>query len=907
MKKRIILIITFLTSLSLSHFTFADTVNQWVFQGTIKPKSIRVVVVDPATNTTYVGTDTAGVWAKGASSGWVSVGPESGAGALLNSVSALTINNGKIFAGTNTGVFYRSLSPTTSGGWTQVGLAPEMAGSLTRPVYSLQVSVMNSLLIAGTNEGVWIKSMTGEDFSSGFWKLVGPLDGAGSHRRESYDLSLQGSPSIIYVATAAGVLWNDLSSGIGSPWSLVGPASGSGSLTGRIYSLELNVSSSLLYAGTSAGVFFKNISPGDTSDWSLMGPPSGSPGAFAGRADSLRLDLGRSTLYVGSATSVFKKMIGHFPSPPPEWIRVGPPMGTDGTLSGSVSGLYAQESILYAATPDGLFSKNVTDTSGWFLVGGDPALPDADIDSAVLYGSVLYVVGPDLNGVWSKNLADATSHWNPLGAGPGDGSSTYHINTLFLRGSILYAGTSSTEIGTLPGVFFRDLAPGGVPRWIRLDPSAGSSGSLSQPVYSFYAEGSSLYVGTLAGVFYRDLSTPSVVWTRVGSTVFSARVNSLLVYNSKIYAGTPGGVWSKSISPMATDDWMLVGPATSMEGALSGDAAVVNSILVNGNTFYAGTQGGLRSYNPDSPGSRWLPVSSITDSINKMILRQGNNQSRLYLATRSQGIFESDTALMHFSPFNTGLTNTTSVKTLLLSSEPSQPLYAGLTRRGGVYRIQSSVCQNGIVEPRETPLYEECDDGNAILLDGCSTTCTSESIRLSGPATIATQPGQTQSLNVTLTRTGFTASARLIRRSLVPSVDITISPDPLAVPSGTGSTTIPVSLRVGSDVAPGTYDLILGSQVEGGTLTADTNSIHVTVTPIPGSGGSGGSGGISGSGGVTGSGGSGGSGGISGASGSSEGSGAASGTSTGTGGTSGVTPAESPAENAGGCSCHLEP
>lgn len=821
MKKITVQIIVLLVALTINHPAFAERVNQWIFQGTIKPKSIRTVIVDPSTDITYVGTDTAGVWAKKTSFEWKSVGPETGAGALTNSVSSLSIGNGMLFAGTTMGVFYRNLSASSDVGWNRLGPAPEASGALIRPVSSLTGN--GAILIAGTDQGVWRKDI-GTELLTNDWLLLGPDSGPGSHLRESYDLFLRASDLMIYVGTKEGVLSKNLASTSGS-WSRVGPEMGDGSLTGRIYSLAHNQSSSVLYAATNNGVFSKNISEGDTTGWSLVGLATGE-GSLVGRVDVLYVNMDISTLYAGSSNGVFSKNIGHLGASP-AWTRVGPSPGTEGALSGPVSGLYAQESILYAATPNGLFSKNMTGTSGWALVGGDQTLPDADIDSAVFYGNVLYVASPGLNGVWSKNLADVASRWSSLGAGPGDGSSTHRINTLFLRGSILYAGTSA-EIGTPSGVFFRNLAPGSVPGWTRFGPAAGSSGSLDHPVYSFYVDGSTLYVGTFAGVFQRDLSAPSsAAWMRVGSpTDFSVRVNALSIYHSKLYAGTLGGVWSKSIRPAATDNWAP--DRILSEGREMGE---VNGLLVYGDHLYAATQDGLRLYTDSPDGARWSSVSSTTDVVNAMVLRQGANQSRLYLATRNQGVLESDNALMHFSPFNALLTNTTNVKTLFLSSESSRPIYAGLTGRGGVYRMQPSGCQNGIVEPREPPPHEECDDGNSTLLDGCSATCTSETISLSGPATGTVQAGRTLSLDLTLVRTGFTAATRIVRHSVSPSADITLVSDPQIVSSGTGSATIPVSLQVGSGVAAGTYDLVLRGRVEGGTLEADTGLIRVTVTP----------------------------------------------------------------------------
>ena len=181
---------------------------------------------------------------------------------------------------------------------------------------------------------------------------------------------------------------------------------------------------------------------------------------------------------------------------------------------------------------------------------------------------------------------------------------------------------------------------------------------------------STIFAGTYNGVYARTGDGPWTDVSAAGSSSSSFRRNHHVLYaNSKLYAATENGVWSKSDTDSALS---LLGPSTG-PGSLT---SVVNDLAYSENTIFACTNAGV--FSKAESADAW---SSITPPLPnaKALLRTSDT---LYVGTSDAGVYskkDTDTSWTRVGPNSGEGSFTDSVFSLLLDHDT---LYLGSKNKG---------------------------------------------------------------------------------------------------------------------------------------------------------------------------------------------------------------------------------
>ena len=140
-------------------------------------------------------------------------------------------------------------------------------------------------------------------------------------------------------------------------------------------------------------------------------------------------------------------------------------------------------------------------------------------------------------------------------------------------------------------------------------------------IYSLVFSGADLLAATSFGVFRS--SNNGTDWIEVDSGLTDIYVNSLVISNKGIFAGTNGG--GIFLSTNNGTSW------TSVSSGLTNPTVIC--LAVGSNALYAGTYGGIFLSTNDSS---WAPIDSgLTNTIINSIIFDGSNT----LAATKGGIF----------------------------------------------------------------------------------------------------------------------------------------------------------------------------------------------------------------------------------------------------------------------------
>ena len=199
------------------------------------------------------------------------------------------------------------------------------------------------------------------------------------------------------------------------------------------------------------------------------------------------------------------------------------------------------------------------------------------------------------------------------------------------------AGGEDLFAGTMTAVF---VSSNGGASWTATN--YGSTGMPNDTVRSLTFYGGDLLGGSDEGVYLSTDNGES--WTIANSGLPSAAL-CLAVFDTSIIAGTSNGVFLTSVNGTG---WM---PANSGLTNLN-----VQSLLVHGDSIYAGTSGGGIFLSADS-GAAWTSAGSGLTNLHVNGLAFGS--AYLYAATSGAGVFRSSAQDILWSQSNSGLGGST--------------------------------------------------------------------------------------------------------------------------------------------------------------------------------------------------------------------------------------------------------
>tara|TARA_R110000796_G_scaffold252640_2_gene389880 strand:- start:127983 stop:143453 length:15471 start_codon:yes stop_codon:yes gene_type:complete len=241
----------------------------------------------------------------------------------------------------------------------------------------------------------------------------------------------------------------------------------------------------------------------------------------------------------------------------------------------------------------------ITDKDFWsFHTECEPLVLTQPEDETGYLGQSATFSVPEVDGAsyqWFEKGEDA---WNTLPSGQDGFPNTANINTIFVEGDKLYAGTGAGLA----------ISTDGGSNWTTTERDQNGFGT-SSVVNSVYAQGDNIYVGTTAGISISTDGGNSWTATGRGENGFSVanalagnvvEVNSVFAGGNTVYAGMAEGI---SISTDGGANW------TTTQSGVNGFAnGSVLSIYADGDKVYAGTFNGGLSISTDG-GVNWNTIS----------------------------------------------------------------------------------------------------------------------------------------------------------------------------------------------------------------------------------------------------------------------------------------------------------
>ncbi len=716
---------------------------------------------------------------------WVSHGPESGP---ITAIAVAPTNPATIYAGAY-GV-YRS----TDGGATWSSASAGITDAFVADIV-VDPTDPATVYVATSSDGVLRTTDGGQTWASlGLTTLqvrtvaVDPTDPA-----RLYVATYNGGG--IFASLDDGATWQAASAGLG---------------TQGVSALAIDPTTpSVVYAATYGAGVYKTTTSG--ASWTA---------ANAG-IDKLAMDLRAmvmdphdpQTLWVASSGGVYKTTTGGASW---QWVNAGP-----GKLVEALAIDPAAPDVLYESTFDGIFrstdggaswaaaSDGLTDP--WTkAVAFDPTTPGTAYAASNASGVFKTSTG---GAAWAPANGGLTTSWVQSIAIDPSGSGTMYTATF---GQGVFRGTTRgdhwtamnaglvnhilmavaidpvTSTTVYVGTFGNGVATSTDAGATWTTTSAGLANANVMSVAAAATDPVTIYAGTQAGL-YRSTGS---MWTYLGffdkyvTAVAVDPVDPLTVYitasGNGLYKTTDGGAtWTLANAGLGcawpdglfrSDDagasWQR---ADTGIPSLTGVLGVATDPFVADTAYAAIFAGGL--FRTTDGGAHWAPVAPET--LHNALLRAvavDSATGTLYAGSNGGGVFVlqrcGDGVLDPGEACDDGNTASGDCCSSFCEIEPAGTACRPATSAcdavercdgaSATCPADASVCGNGTVE---TACGEECDDGNAVNGDGCSSTCTIEVTPTPTftprPATPTVTPTSTSSLPSTVTPTLVTTPTPL--------------------------------------------------------------------------------------------------------------------------------------------------
>ncbi len=349
-----------------------------------------------------------------------------------------------------------------------------------------------------------------------------------------------------------------------------------------------------------------------------------------------------------------------------EWEKAGGPEGCE------ITALCGTGSTFFAGTNSFGIFRSIDSGQSWAPV--NTGFPTANVHSLAAYENYIFVgtYAPDTSSINNNFLisTDNGATWTAAN----EGLPAYqYVSSIAVNGTNIYAGMQ------YDGVY---LSSDAGKNWSAVNSGLPLSPSFN--VFSLAAIGNNIFAGTNDGVYIS--SDTGKTWTQVNSGFSNLHVNSLVVSDSTIFAGTvqygvllssdTGKSWSKvneglplppqyqKVNSLAIDDGnifalMRYTVFISTNNGAHWDTITTNfpqpltSLAASGNSVVIGTRysGIFRSTNDEKSSNAvnsGLPMNLAVTSLET----NGNN---LFSATYHNGIFLSRDAGTSWKPINSDL------------------------------------------------------------------------------------------------------------------------------------------------------------------------------------------------------------------------------------------------------------
>jgi hypothetical protein len=291
---------------------------------------------------------------------------------------------------------------------------------------------------------------------------------------------------------------------------------------------------------------------------------------------------------------------------------------TKGPYGGSVTCLYASDTIIYVGTASGgVFRTTSAAATSWRYANYD-GLTHPSINSITAIGN--YVMAGTNGGVFKSN--NAGNAWTA--------SNTGLTNTTVL--SLITAG-DHVIAGTNGGGIFLSHDSGST--W-----EASNVGLTNLVITGFAYDGTTIYASTKGGVYSSVDEGDS--WTVMNTGLVNLDLKSIAVSGNSIFvANSNGGIF---VTPKSLTNWTPSG---------AGIDTSVNSLYAAGGIVYASTNLGV--YQSPDQNIQWTAMNTgYTGPVNVSVLYNG----KLFAGSKDDGIYRSTSlATGGWKEFNTGFNN----------------------------------------------------------------------------------------------------------------------------------------------------------------------------------------------------------------------------------------------------------
>jgi len=532
-------------------------------------------------------------------------------------------------------------------------------------------------LFAGTELGVFSSTNDGTDWND--LNISSPVPGVTAIAANGNAILTLNTAGQLYLTRDNGVSWQESGNGIGAV---------------LIYTIEAN--NGIFFAGTDMGVFH---STDNGLNWNNTSTSVLVEGAFT-------LGVNDTTIYVGTNYGIYSST-----DTATTWTAVG--VGLDS--AGIINAILAYDTVLIAATPNGLYRKTASDSiwskenSGLNLnvslyataltqSGGNifAAIEHAGIyvssdggntwnmagDSKII-GALYYALAANNGYVFTGTAAgvyrysDSSVFWSVENIGLTD------MNILCLT-----AGDSSVYAGSFGGGTFQTTNNG--KNWL---PTQFVALNVATSLASFDSE---IFMGTFEDGIFRSTNDGGS-WTPINVGLGQqGYVRAIIPFRKDLFIGTGGGVYRSSdtgsiwtavntgLKNEALDVYTIAASDSTLFGGTWGgsvyrstnngviwqndsirstnsNSVYTRSLFVYGNYIFAGTWGGgiYRSIIHDSNGLRWnVPDTAPSNQYIQSFAASGN---LLFVGTDGGGVYMSKDSGNIWEAINYELTDTNAI------------------------------------------------------------------------------------------------------------------------------------------------------------------------------------------------------------------------------------------------------
>lgn len=271
-----------------------------------------------------------------------------------------------------------------------------------------------------------------------------------------------------------------------------------------------------LFAAGEGGYLYQLDLQTNPDQWQRLGQP------MLGNIRSIDIDAQTGVVYVGTSSGLFKKTLRQQQS---DWVSLA-----QETLGGEVYAVTHSNRKIYVIKNDGIFQRStgyLQDPWQPLSLQGLPAALDAQ---RLIYAKPFLYLATHQQGIFRKNVHDS-SPWVEVRAAPGE-VQPYNAHIvgfkLHLKNRQLYICASN-------GLYRKDLN--------NQDLLSPLERVFDRSCDAFTFDHQLLFVANGSAIFKKDLRNAQGQWELISSNRVLDQTNTLIVLWNKLYAGTTSGIY----------------------------------------------------------------------------------------------------------------------------------------------------------------------------------------------------------------------------------------------------------------------------------------------------------------------------------------------------------------------------